>query len=416
MHHRDTARSRASAPSTRRSVRTARARPSAPAGRGQRPPQHGQRVHHHLGARLLEQRAPAGRARAARRPARQRAGSRPRTMASSCTSAPYRPAEECSSRTVRGTRPASRRAGAVQVQPGEPLRGRLGHQARVQQVGQQLDAVHQPRAGAREVGRGVHGRDASAQGGQPLGLLEGLLRGPLGAVAAGHRHHHRRGRGLQLGPSDGARLLAGQAQHVDAAGHLDHLRHPVAAREHRVQPLQRRHRHRLGRGHGVLHVVQPLGGHLHQLLALVGHAGGLGQARHVGQHLADRGGVQRDHRGLGRQPLGHRAHVVVGDGADLAHRLGHDQVGVLLGQRLLVELVQRLALAHVLAHGGVDLGRRQPLGDHAGGQVGQLRGRRRVVALVRYCHDAVAQAELEQHLGRRTEPGKRFAWRERWHV
>ena len=49
-----TPRSRASAPSTRRSRATARASAARAGGREQRAPQHGERVHHHLGARALE--------------------------------------------------------------------------------------------------------------------------------------------------------------------------------------------------------------------------------------------------------------------------------------------------------------------------------------------------------------------------
>ena len=85
-------------------------------------------------------------------------------------------------------------------------------------------------------------------------------------------------------------------------------------------------------------------------------------------------------------------------------------------QRLLVELVQRLALRHVLAHGGVDLGRRQALGDHArrsggAGPRPPAGGRTRAL-LPRCCRRGRARRASRW----RTAPVKRFAWRERWHV
>ena len=51
------------------------------------------------------------------------------------------------------------------------------------------------------------------------------------------------------------------------------------------------------------------------------------------------------------QPAGRGDHVVEGDRAHLAHGLGHDQVGLELAQRGLVELVERLARPGPLAHG-----------------------------------------------------------------
>ena len=70
----------------------------------------------------------------------------------------------------------------------------------------------------------------------------------------------------------------------------------------------------------------------------------------VSEDLAEGRGVERDHLRMRRQPLGDRADVVVGDGADVAQRLGDDQVDVELAQRRLVELVERVAAAGHLAH------------------------------------------------------------------
>ena len=48
-------------------------------------------------------------------------------------------------------------------------------------------------------------------------------------------------------------------------------------------------------------------------------------------------------------------HVVIGDGAHVADRLGDDQVGSLLLEPVAVELVQRAPRGDGLAHGAVDL-------------------------------------------------------------
>ena len=90
--------------------------------------------------------------------------------------------------------------------------------------------------------------------------------------------------------------------------------------------------------------------------------------------------------------------VVVGHRADRAQRLGDDQVRLQALQARLVELVDRPPLLGQLAHGAVDLGRRQPGPDDVARDARQLARRRRVVALVRDGGDLVAQAEREEHL------------------
>ena len=174
----------------------------------------------------------------------------------------------------------------------------------------------------------------------------------------------------------------------------------MAADVDRVEPLERGHARTRRVLHGPLDGLDPRGGVLGELLARLLDAGRLGEPRHVGEHLAEGGRVERDHLRLRGQPLGHRAHVVERDGADLAHRLRDDQVHAELLERVLVELVQRLAAAGALAHRGVDLGGGQALGNHAAGEVGELFRAGRVVTLVRDRGDAVAEAEREQHLGR----------------
>ncbi len=101
---------------------------------------------------------------------------------------------------------------------------------------------------------------------------------------------------------------------------------------------------------------------------LLGGARGIAQPADVGEHLGEPLGVERDHRRAGGEALGDRDHVVVGDRADLADRLGDDQVHLELAQGRLVELVEMAALAGALPHRGVDLPRRETLGDDAAGE------------------------------------------------
>ncbi len=105
--------------------------------------------------------------------------------------------------------------------------------------------------------------------------------------------------------------------------------------------------------------------------------------------------------GFDAQPLGHRAYVVVGDGADLADRLRDDQVGRELGEQVLVERVEGLAAPDKLANAGVDLGGGEPGVEDAAGQVRKPGRLGRKVALVRDRDHVIAQAEREQRLGGR---------------
>ena len=200
---------------------------------------------------------------------------------------------------------------------------------------------------------------------------------------------------------DLARALARPRQGVDAAGERDHLRHPVAAGERRVEPLERRDPGARRVGDRGPDGVDPGPQLPAQALAAVADAAGLAEADEVAEDLVEGRGVEREHLGGARQARGDRANVVVGDGADRAERLGDDQVGALGGKRLLIELVERIAGADQLPHPGVDLRRLEALGDDAAGQARQPRRRLRVVALVGDGDDLLAEPEREQRLGRR---------------
>ena len=241
---------------------------------------------------------------------------------------------------------------------------------------------------------------ARAERGEPLALLHRLRGGLLGVVAARHRDDHLGRHRLELGPLGRARLLAGRAR----ARRSPPASSIICGTQWPPMKIGSSHSSAATRGRGAPSTARSTA----SIRAAASSASrspassapaACGEARHVGQHLAEGRRVERDHLRLRRQPLGHRAHVVERDGAHLAHGLGHDQVHVELLERRLVELVERLAAAGALAHRGVDLGRGQPLGDHAAREVGELFRAGRVVTLMCDRGDAVAEAEGEQHLG-----------------
>ena len=272
----------------------------------------------------------------------------------------------------------------------------------MEDVGEQLQPVDDPRAGAREVRRGVD-RDHAArpQRLELVGVGLRLLQRALGVVAA--RHHHDdlgRGRGHLL-PTARLRRLARQPEHVEAARVLDHLRRPVARAEDRVEPLQRGDGDAVGGPYGQPHAVDPARGGGDELDAGVLGVGGLGERADVAQDLPDRVRVERDHLRLRVHPLGHGADVVVGHRADGAQGLRDDQIRLQRAQRILVELVDRAAGGGELPHRAVDLVRRQAGPDHVARDLGQLQRLARVVALVGHGGNLVAEPEGEQGLGGR---------------
>ena len=96
--------------------------------------------------------------------------------------------------------------------------------------------------------------------------------------------------------------------------------------------------------------------------------------------------------------LGDRAHVLIGDGAHGAQRLGHDQIGLERLELIHVELVDRLTAERPLLDGGVDLGRAQARRQRVPGHLGELLRRGREIALVGYSDYVGADAQREQHL------------------
>ena len=270
----------------------------------------------------------------------------------------------------------------------------------MQDVGEQLQPVDDSRSGAGEVGGRVDGDDlAGADRAQLLDVHLGLTVGDLGVVAARH-HQHDVGRdGGDLLPAALLGVLAGQAEHVVTAGEPDQLRGPVARGEGRIQPLQRDDPGTPCVASCGADAIDPPRGPGNQLGGGVLGVGRLGDRAGVPEHLADRVRIQRDDHRLGVDLLRDRAHVVIGDRAHRAQRLGDDQVGLELVQRVGVELVDRLARHRALLDGRVDLSGAEAAGQPVTGDLRQSQRLLGIVALVRDGDEIVAEAERVQHLG-----------------
>ena len=155
-------------------------------------------------------------------------------------------------------------------------------------------------------------------------------------------------------------LLAGEAEHVGAAGELDELRRPVPGDEHRVQPLERGD----GRPRSASRTASRTASMRARWRVTRSSAASRAPVAWATVRMSPIASpsvvrVERDDLRVARDPARDGDDVVVGDGAHGAQLLGDDQVGLELGQGLLVELVDRLAALRALAHRGVDLGRAQ---------------------------------------------------------
>ena len=231
-------------------------------------------------------------------------------------------------------------------------------------------------------------------------MLERLGAGVIQVPTAGHRDDDVGIEAGEVPPLDLRRLLPSPAGDVGTARDLDHLRHPVAAEEGRVEPLQRQDPRP-----GLLPDRRP-----HSLEPPIEIGANLGRARldpsrrsqpgHVLQHLGERARVLLQDPRPPRQARRHRDHVVVGDGTDLANRLGDDQVGLEFCQPLLVEGVEGTPFADDLLDRGVDLTGVETLRQDRRRQVGQLGRRRREIALVGDADHIPPETEREEHLGR----------------
>jgi hypothetical protein len=118
----------------------------------------------------------------------------------------------------------------------------------------------------------------------------------------------------------------------------------------------------------------------------------------------ERRGREVEHLDVERPGADGAVHLVGGDRAHVAELLHDDDVGLDLGPRLLLDGVQGVAVAGGLGDHAVDLAALEVARlDERRCHDGALGRLRRPVALVRDADHAIAQAEREQHLGRRRD-------------
>ena len=109
-----------------------------------------------------------------------------------------------------------------------------------------------------------------------------------------------------------------------------------------IQPLQSGDAWTRQSADGKLHTIDPCGGAGDQVDAALTPTGGLGQGANVAQGFADGLGIESDHLRLGADLACDLRHLLVGDRADGAERLRHDQLGLEPLQGDPVELVDGL--------------------------------------------------------------------------
>ena len=206
---------------------------------------------------------------------------------------------------ARALRLEAARHSAARMPAAAPV-DRLG----VEQVGEQLDAVDQARARARERRGGVDGDDPlGAERAQPLAHGRAPARPPR--PRRGRRASRRRPPGRaarELLPGDDARLRPrGRRARRSPPASCDHLRHPVAADEDRVEPLERRDPRACGAPATAAPTAssRPRSVGAQALARARGSPVASPSARQVVEHLVEGLGVEREHpraRSASRRP------------------------------------------------------------------------------------------------------------------
>jgi hypothetical protein len=190
---------------------------------------------------------------------------------------------------------------------------------------------------------------------------------------------------------------------LHAARDRHHVRHPVAGREGRVEPLRDEDaRIRLHLRQRRSHAIEP---GAHPAGHLVGR--GLGaeanpQTHDARQHLVERRRGVVNHVDVERGCVRDLVQLIGRDGANLAELLRYDDVGVDLGPHVRVDRVERLVARGRLGHRAIDVGTRQLRGlDERRGHSRSLGGLRRPVALVRHADHLISEPQREEDLGGR---------------
>jgi hypothetical protein len=268
--------------------------------------------------------------------------------------------------------------------------------------GERLDAVDQPRTGADHDAVGVDGPDRHP--GQRARHHQRLL-GRAGQVVAARRDHHQlRLRHPEAGPGRFHRGHPRPGRYRLAARRGDQIRDPVTRGERRIHPLHDRHARTAEPGHARRDRRQPLVQPRHQRRGPLGNAGPVPDGHDRVQYLGQRVRVQGQHVRVAAQVVQGLVHVPGRQRAHPAQVLGQDQVGCQFGQGPRVQRVQILARGHPFPHVAVNIARRHPRGIQAADHDHLLRaGGRRLVALEGDPGQVIAQPERVDDLRRRRQ-------------
>src|SRR5581483_3306945 len=197
-------------------------------------------------------------------------------------------------------------------------------------------------------------------------------------------------------------MLAGRAEEIFAARHLDQLGHPVARRHQRVQPFD------AGDARPLAYPARARGDRVHPCAQLADDGGAArrlteraGGALDVGEDVAQAVRLERDDPRALAQPSRNRLlDVALAHRAYFALRLRDDYVWRQLAQLAGVHPIDGQRIADDPPHLAIDVGARS-LGVELGrGEHGQALDPGRVVALMRAADQVGFKAERAYDLGR----------------
>ena len=212
----------------------------------------------------------------------------------------------------------------------------------------------------------------------------------------------------QVVPRECPGCLGGGTQDVDSAGQFDQFRIPMTTVEERVDPFEERDTRALverDRGgppcHGVDSCAEPRHDLGRDRFAISRGSDGQDGV----EHLVQGHGFQVDHGWVAGEPTRRVDDLGCRDGADIAQRLGHDQVWGECLERWDVQVVERVPGGQLFPDKGVDLVAGCVMGNERRRRLGQVAHERRVVALVRDTNQVIPKPECADDLGRTRQEG-----------
>ena len=174
----------------------------------------------------------------------------------------------------------------------------------------------------------------------------------------------------------------------------------MAGREGGIDPFQEHdtRRPRYTRRTGRDRIDPPLQSR-HSRPAKLRNAGRVGHRLKTREHLGKTRRLEIDDARIPRQPTRRRGHLRFSDRADIAQRLGDDEIGGEMVEHRQIELVERPLRAKTLADELVDLPARRVGGNERLRHAGQAADPLRMVAFVGYADERLTEPELADDLG-----------------